>query len=205
MYKILFFIITLLFFGCSNKEIDKAKNTPLGIHNQIYKAVKNGYLDNADNYLLDIEASFPGSIYIKDDLLILFYAHFKNKEYTLAKFYINQYEKRFANINEIKWCEYQKIKLDYFAYQNAYTNEEHLLNLIDECKTYKLRFPNSKYLPEVNTIYMKALLTKTYLFDKIYRLYKKLGKDKAAQKYKTTIPKDSRPPVIPWYKKIFYW
>jgi len=58
-------------------------------------------------------------------------------------------------------------------------------------------------LPEVNTIYIKTLLTKLYLDDKIYKLYKKL--DNKAKIKKPKIPKNSIPPYIPWYKKIFYW
>jgi len=195
-----------LFFGCSSKHhLTRTGETPLEIHNQIYNAVKDGNLDNADNYLLDLEASYPGSIYIKDDLLILFKAHLEHKEYQLAKFYLSQYEKRFATPDEIPWCEYQKIKVDFLSYTNAYTNEDALLNIIQECKTYKTQYPDSNYIYEVNTIYMKALLTKQYLDDKIYKLYKKEGKEKAAEKYKTSIPENSKPPVIPWYKKLFYW
>ena len=205
MRKIIFLLPFLLFLACSNKTAEKTANSALGIHNQIYKALKNGYYDNADNYLLDLEAAFPGSIYIKEDLLMLFYAHLKNEDFQLAKFYLNQYEKRFATPQEIPWCEYQKIKIDFLSYQNSYTNEGKILNLIKECENYKLQYPNSDFLYEVNTIYMKALLTKKYLYAKIYKLYKKEGKIKAAQKYKTTLPKDSKPPVIPWYKKLFYW
>lgn len=204
MRKLLLIIPLAVFLGCSNKEL-APESTPLGIHNQIYKAVNNGNLDTADNFLLDLEASFPGSVYIKDDLLILYYAHLKQEDYQLAKFYLDQYEKRFATPKEIPWCEYQKIKIDFISYDNAYTNEQKLINLINECKSYKLRFKDSNFLPEVNTIYVKALLTKKYLNDKIYNLYKKEGKEKAAEKYKTTIPKESTPPHIPWYKKLFYW
>jgi len=204
MRKLLFLIPLFIFLGCSTKDIE-AKNTPLGIHTQIYKAINNGNLDTADNLLLDLEASFPGSIYIKSDLLALFYTHLKYEDFKLAKFYLEQYEKRFASIKEIPWCEYQKIKIEFLSYQNAYTNEAQILNILHQCKTYKLRYPNSNFLPEVNTIYVKALLTKKYLDDKIYRLYKKLGKVEAAKKYKTTLPKNSKPPYVPWYKKIFYW
>jgi len=204
MIKILSFIFLLLFLGCS-KHPYKTESSPIGIHTQIYKAVQNGYLDNADNLLLDLEASYPGSVYIKKDLLVLFYAHFKNEDFDLAKFYLNEYEKRYATPKEIPWCEYQKIKIDFLSYQNAYTNEAHILNLLNECKNYTVSYPNSNFLYEVNTIYVKTLLTKKYLDDKIYKLYKKEGKLKAAKKYKTAIPKDSKAPVIPWYKKIFYW
>ncbi len=204
MYKILF-LIPLFFFGCSNKNKIQKNQTAIAIHSQIQKAVQNNNLDNADNLLLNLEAKYPGSIFIKTDLLILYLAHLNYGDYELAKFYLTQYEKRFAGIAEIPWCEYQKIKIDFLSYQNAYTNQGKILDIINECKNYKLTYPNSKYIYEVNTIYVKALLTKRYLDDKIYKLYKKESKIKAALKYKTEIPKNSKPPYVPWYKKIFYW
>ena len=205
--KILAGFILLFIIGCSQKSsLTNASNlTANAIHSKIYKAVQDNNLDDADNLFLSLDAQYPSSIYIKPDLLILFLAHMQNEEYKLAKFYIGEYEKRFAGIEEIPWCEYQKIKADFFDYQNAYTDQGKLLNLIEKCKHFKENFSSSKYIYEVNTIHAKALLTKKYLDDKIYKLYKKLDKPKAAKQYKTAIPKNSKEPVVPWYKKIFYW
>ena len=205
MHKKILFLIPLFFIACYHKPKPEDFHSELQIHQQIKKDIQNVFLDNADDDLMNLEAEFPSSPYIKSDLLILYLAHLQNEDYILAKFYLNQYEKRFASAKEIPWCEYQKIKIDFLSYQNAYTNQKKILNLINECKYYKLTYPNSIFLPEINTIYVKTLLTKKYLDAKIYKLYKKLGKEKAAQKYKTKIPKNSKPPKIPWYKKIFYW
>ena len=202
MHRLLL-LIPLLFLACSKNPAQI--HNELKIHQQLKKDIDNTFLDNADDDLMNLEAEFPSSPYIKSDLLILYLAHLKNDDYILAKFYLNQYEKRFASIKEIPWCEYQKIKIDFLSYQNAYTNQKRILELIKECEKYTLTFPNSTFLPEINTIYIKALLTKKYLDDKIYRLYKRLSKEKAAKLYKTNIPKDSKPPKVPWYKKIFYW
>ena len=203
MYKLIF-LIPLFFLACSHKP-QKEFHNELKIHQKLKKDIEDTFLDNADNDLMDLEAEFPSSPFIKSDLLILYLAHLKNEDYILAKFYLNQYEKRFASIKEIPWCEYQKIKIDFLSYQNAYTDQKRILDLIEKCKEYKINFPHSTFLPEVNTIYIKALLTNKYLDDKIYKLYKKLNKPEAAKIYKTNIPKNSKPPKVPWYKKIFYW
>jgi len=203
MYKKILLLLPLLFLACSHKPKPEEFQNALQIHQQLRKDVKENELDNADNDLMNLEAEFPSSFYIKSDLLILSLAHLENKDFILAKFYLNQYEKRFASSKEIPWCEYQKIKIDFLSYQKAYTDQKHLLDIIKECKKYKLTFPNSIFLPEVNTIYVKALLTNQYLNAKIYKLYKKL--DKNASIYKTNIPKNSIPPKVPWYKKLFYW
>jgi outer membrane protein assembly factor BamD len=199
---------SLLFIaGCSSKRvgIPQENLTANQIHSKLYHAINTGYIDNADDIFLNMEAQYPGSIYIKSDLLMLYLAHLKTKEYILAKYYLNQYETRFASQKEIPWCEYQKIKIDFLAYENPYTNQGQLLKLIKECENYQVKYPNSPFLYEVNTIYVKALLTNLYLDAKISKLYKKEKKPKAANFYKVKIPKNSKPPVIPWYKKIFYW
>ena len=205
MYKKIFLLIPLFFLSCSHKPKPDEFHNELKIHQQLKKDIQNVFLDNADNDLMNLEAEFPSSPYIKSDLLTLYLAHLKNEDFILAKFYLNEYEKRFASKEEIPWCEYQKIKIDFLSYKNAYTNQKRILDLLKECKDFKSSFPNSIFLPEVNTIYMKTLLTNKYLDDKIYKLYKKLNKEKAAKIYKTNIPKNSEPPKIPWYKKLFYW
>ncbi len=204
MRKVLF-LIPLIFLAC-NKEINTPRNLQaITYHKKIIKAIRNENLDEADDLFLSLQAEHPSSIYIKQDLLILFLGHLNYQDFKLAKYYLNEYEKRFASKTEIPWCEYQKIKIDFLSYQNAYTNQKKILDIIKECKEYKLSYPDSQFLPEVNTIYMKTLLTKLYLDDKISKLYKKEDKIKAAKKYEVKIPKNSKPPVIPWYKKLFYW
>jgi len=205
MTKKALFLIPFLFLACSDKSLHKENLTALSWHNRIYNDIQNTNLDTADDDFLSLEAEHPASVYIKTDLLTLFLAHKKVKEYDLALFYLGQYEKRYATPAEIPWLEYQKIYLQFLKYDNAYTNQSALLELIAYSKNYLRSFPSSAYAPEVSTILAKAELTNKYLNDKISKLYKKLDKEKAAKLYETKIPKNSKPPVIPWYKKLFYW
>jgi outer membrane protein assembly factor BamD len=204
--KTLFIIPIFLFLGCSTKEVTHSENlTALSWHYKIYKDIQNSNLDQADEDFISLEAEHPSSIYIKTDLLNLFLAHMQNKEYDLANFYLNEYEKRYATPKEIPWIEYQKIKLNFLKYDNAYTNQNMLLTIINMCNNYLTNYNNSSFAPEVSTILAKAELTNKYLNDKISKLYKKLDKPKASKLFKTKIPENSKPPVIPWYKKLFYW
>jgi outer membrane protein assembly factor BamD len=204
MRKILL-LIPFLFLACSHKNLKKENLKAITWHTKISKDIKNGNLDKADDDFLSLEAEHPASPYIKTDLLILALAHAEQEEFEVATFYLNEYEKRFATPAELPWIEYEKIKLIFFKYKNPYTNQKEILDLIKKCKNYLTNFPNSEFKYEVNTILAKAQLTKKFLDDKIYKLYKKLDKPKAAKKFKTKIPKNSTPPYVPWYKKIFYW
>ncbi|ACM93646.1 putative lipoprotein [Nautilia profundicola AmH] len=205
--KTLLLLPLLFFIGCSSKnEVTHSENlTALSWHYKIYKDIQNTNLDQADEDFISLEAEHPASIYIKTDLLNLFLAHQQLKEYDLALFYLNEYEKRYASVQEIPWIEYQKIKMNYLKYSNPYTNQQMLLNLITMCDNYLKKYPNSNFSPEVSTILAKAELTNKYLDAKISNLYKKLDKPKASELYKVKIPNNSKPPVIPWYKKLFYW
>ena len=73
------------------------------------------------------------------------------------------------------------------------------------CKDFLKHYNNSPFAPEVSRLLAKAELTNKYLNDKISKLYKKLDKPKASKLFETKIPENSKPPVIPWYKKLFYW
>ena len=206
MAKKILLIPMFLFLGCSTKNVSHSENlTALSWHYKIYKDLQDSNLDQADEDFISLEAEHPSSIYIKIDLINLFLAHQQVQEYDLALFYLNEYEKRYATPEEIPWIEYQKIKLNFLKYDNAYTNQKQLLDLIAMCKDFLKHYNNSSFTPEVSTILAKAELTNKYLNDKISKLYKKLDKPKASKLFKTKIPKNSKPPVIPWYKKLFYW
>ena len=206
MTKKILLIPMFLFLGCSTKNVSHSENlTALSWHYKIYKDLQDSNLDQADEDFISLEAEHPSSIYIKIDLINLFLAHQQVQEYDLALFYLNEYEKRYATPEEIPWIEYQKIKLNFLKYDNAYTNQKQLLDLIAMCKDFLKHYNNSPFAPEVSTILAKAELTNKYLNDKISKLYKKLDKPKASKLFKTKIPKNSKPPVIPWYKKLFYW
>ncbi len=205
MYKFLFLAFFLFFIGCSEKQQDLSKLRAITLHNKIYDAIKYDNLDKADDYFISMQTQHPTSPFIKIDLLNLYIAHLKNEDYMLANFYLEQLEKKATSVDDIKWIEYQKIKVLFLQNHNAYTNQKLILNIISKCNNYLEKYPNSPYKYQVNTILAKAQLTKEFLNDNIKKLYKRLGKEKAANSIKTEIPKDAIAPKIPWYKKIFYW
>jgi outer membrane protein assembly factor BamD len=204
MKKIFFIILVLLFTGCASKK-ELSNQTALFWHNKIYKNLSNMNLDGADDAFTSLEVEHPNSKYVPIDMLILYTAHYKNEEYDLAKFYINEYEKRYANRYEKEWCEYVKIKMDFLSIHNAYTNQKKIIDTLANINDVLEKYPNSIYNYEINTIKKKLTLTNLIFDNEISSLYKRLDKPKAAKLYKREINSTIIPPHIPWYKRLFYW
>ena len=194
-----------LFVGCSTTNKNISHQTALFWHESIYKNIKNLDLDSADDRFTSLEIEHPLSPFIPIDLLNLAQAHLKNKEYQLAEYYINEYEKRYADNSEIMWCEYKKGKIKFKSINNAFTNQKKIDDTISFFKSIINRYPNSIYNYELNTMKEKLIDTKIIFNNQISSLYNKLNKPKAAKLYETNTTKKIIPPHIPWYKKIFYW
>ena len=197
-------LIALSFFGCAQKK-EISNQTALFWHKNIQKDLSHLNIDKADNDFTSLELEHPNSKFIPVDLLVLFNAHYKNEEYELAKFYLNEYKKRYANKYEKEWCDYMNIKIDFFSITNPYTNQKKVDDLLIKTKNIIKKYPNSVYNYELNTIKTKLTITQKLFKNQIANLYKKLDKPNATNLYKTDIDKNVIPPHIPWYKQLFYW
>ncbi len=200
----LLFGVGIILVGCGNNDITK-NQTALFWHNKIYKDINLYNYDKADDDFTSLELEHPNSQFIPIDLLILFNSHLKNEEYELANFYLNEYEKRYANRYEKEWCEYMKVKIEFESFKNPYTNQKKIydtLNLVNEVLN---RYPNSIYNYELNTIKAKLQASKIIFNNNIASLYKRIDKPKSAKYYETNTTQKIIPPHIPWYKKLFYW
>ncbi len=200
-------ISLLILVGCATKNQEIPSNqTAFYWHQHIYKDITKYNFDKADDDFTSLEVEHPNSPYIPVDMLILAKVHFDNKEYELAKFYINEYEKRYASRYGIEWCEYVKARIKFFSITEPYTNQKLIDDEIDFITNLTNTYPKSIYNYELNTIKAKLIVSKKLLRSRISNLYKRLGKPKAAKLYQTDINKTKIiKPSIPWYKEIFYW
>jgi len=193
-----------LLTGCAKKD-DVSNQTALFWHNSIYKNITKYNLDLADDRFTSLEIEHPNSQFIPIDLLNLAIAHLYNEEFQLAEFYINEYEKRYANRYEKEWCEYQKAKIKFLSLTNAYTNQKKIDDTLKFVNTVLNNYPDSIYRFELNTIKRKLEDTKIVFNDEVSKLYTRLDKPKSAEIYKENVDKNIIPPHIPWYKSLFYW
>ena len=203
--KFLSAILVISFItGCASKD-EIQNQTAIVWHNKIYKSVVKNNLDKADDYFTSLEVEHPNSKFIPIDLIILSNAHLKNQEYELAEFYMDEYYKRYANKYQREWADYQKAKIKFFSFYNAYTNQKSLDDTIKFVNKIIDKYPNSPYIYELNTIKEKLQDTKIVFNNKIADLYKRIDKPKASEIYHIDTNKPIIPPHIPWYKRLFYW
>lgn len=201
--------LSFLLLGCASKKTpnqELEKETALHWHNEVYQALDSIELEEADEVFSTLESEFPKSPFIKRDMLALFYAHKNAKEFGIAKFYLDNYKKRYASKEESIWCEYQRIKLTYQSIENSYTNQKKLTLLQGDLEGFRESYPNSVYNNEIGTMLKKTKLTKKFFNQRISDLYTKLDKPKAAKLYKTDINNSKIvEPTVEWYKRLFYW
>ncbi|MEO1942310.1 MAG: outer membrane protein assembly factor BamD [Campylobacterales bacterium] len=193
------------FTGCSGKKGGIGEYSPLELHRQIKRAILKGNLDEADDLYLQLISQYPGSPYLESDSLSLALAHSREGEYQLGKEYLKEYLRKFADLNGEMWGGYLQIKWDFESYTNPYTNQQLLLQILQEAEAYLDQHPNSPFRYEVETIYYKTLLTNLLLQQQIAKLYRQMGDKNSSLAEKLEIPGKFIPPKLPLYKRLFNW
>jgi outer membrane protein assembly factor BamD len=186
-------IIVLLFIITGCKEVtskEELYNKPAAFwYKQIIQNVKLGNLDKADGAYTSLASEHVASPYLKEAMMILIEAHKENDEHLMAKYYTDEYTKRYATSNNIEYLRYLKIKSDFKAFKKSGRDQKLLLDTIENAKQYISRFPSSTYNPLVNTMLTKLYMADIILNKQIIALYKRTGKQKAAKVYEDRIKK----------------
>ncbi len=184
-------LLILIFGGCANTSVNE------GVYNKsasywysdIIKNIRIGNLDKADEAYTSLASEHVASPLLKEALQILAQAHKKSEEYIMSNYYIDEYKKRFARSNNMEYLNYLKIESNFKAFQKANRDQKLLIDTIKSAMNYKKSFPNSTYLPLIDTMMTRLQLGELMLNRNIIKLYKKTGKNKAAKIYQDKIDK----------------
>ncbi len=184
-------LLVFIFTGCASKlKEEQTYNKPAAYwYKQIIKFYANGNLDKADDAYTSLASEHVGSPYLKEALMILAQAHLQEDEYLMSNYYLDNYIRRFATSKNIEYLKYLKIKSHFQEFKNPKRNQKLLIDTIADANLYIQKFPHSTYNPLVNTILTKLYLTELILNRDIAKLYKRLGRDKAAKIYEDKINK----------------
>jgi outer membrane protein assembly factor BamD len=184
-------IITIIIFitGCSQKAKDynqKAEHW----YAKIIKSISINELEVAGEYLTSLKSEHIKSKYIKSAILLLAQAHIKNDEHLLANFYLDEFIKKYSSSKEIEYAKFMKIKSSYSSIKYQNRDQGLIKKTLADADNFKDRYPNSKFIPMLNTIVTNLNLSKDSLNKSIVELYKKLDKNDAAEVYENRIDKD---------------
>ncbi len=186
--------LILFFGGCSGKNAPEYNKSDIYWYQKMIHYVSVGDLDKADDYFTSLQSEHFASPLLKEALLILAQAHMDEEEYLLAKYYLDEYIKRYGDPESIEFAKFMKIKASFLAFKNINRDQKLLQETIAQAQAYKKEYPNSEYIPMVDTILTKLYMAQYVLDEEIAALYERRGKPKAAKIYKERLKKS-------WLKK----
>lgn len=202
-------LISLFFLSCSKKGEIEYNKPAIFWYQKIVSEVSKGDLDSADEYYSSLSSEHMNSIFLKEAMLILAMAHINKEEYLLAKFYLDEYIKKFGDRESIEYAKFMKLKASFLAFKYPYREQKLLFTLLKEIELFKLEYPNSSYTPFIETMEAKVNLSIDDLNKEIAMLYDRVGKDRAKEFYQEKI-EDSKyrdlsydRAKVSWYRAIF--
>ncbi len=211
IFKILLLVIFLFILGgCAKKDSVEVYNKPaLYWYGQIVKEIKNQDLEKADDYFTSLSSEHVESPLLQTSMLILANAHIEEEEYILANFYLDEYIKRYGDRKNSQYAKFLKIKANFESFTKPNRNQQLIIDTIRNTKEFLDTYPNSQYVPMVNTILVKLKLANLQTTQEIASLYGRIDKPKASKIYKEKIDKSSLKeanmikPHVPWYRAWF--
>ncbi len=203
-----FIAVTLLFSACS-KEVNEYNKPAVYWYGKIIKSIGNGDIDQADDCYSSLQGEHIASPLLPEATMILAMAHMHFEEYLLAKHFLNEYAKRYADENEIEYIEFLKIKAKYMALPNPRRDQALIAEAIEDAKAFKENYPHSIYYSLVDNILTNLYLADGVLNETIALLYERVDKPKAAAYYRAVMLEkwikwdEIERANTPWYKTVF--
>jgi len=202
-------MVTLLFFSGCSKEVEEYNKPAIYWYGKIIDAVSNGDVDKADDYYASLQGEHIGSPLLPEATMILAIAHMHYEEYLLTEHFLNEYVKRYANVNEVEFAEFLKVKAKYMALPNPRRDQVLISDAIEGAKVFKRKYPNSQYYALVDSMLTNLYLADAVLNETIASLYERIDKPRAAAFYRAKLPQkwikwdEIERANTAWYKSMF--
>jgi len=202
--------LALAFSGCSTKSDDELFNLPpIEWQKQIVNDIKSGSYKEADSHYISFSSEHISSPILKDTLMILAQAYMEDGDYEKANAYIDEFIRRFGNSENIEYAQFLKIKANYESFDQPNRNQALMQESIAQIAQFLHNYPNSEFVPMVETMQIKFKLALFYLNQNIKDLYERQGKDESARIYEQRLAisglddANIQPPQLPWYRAFF--
>jgi len=188
MKKILFLssiiTITVLFSACSSHEKALSDKSASFWYQKIIAYVSNANVSAADDAYSSLYSEHVSSPLLPQAMLLLAKSHAYYDEQVLAKYYLDEYLKRFGTSKEREYIAFLKVKMDFIAYRHPFRNQKFLDETIDSVTKFLSNYPDSYYKPSVKQMLLQLELGRESLKEEIVSLYDRLDKPKAAEYYR---------------------
>lgn len=209
----LFIVVTALFIvsGCAEKKGNELYGlSPDKWYEQILSDIKGGDLESADTHYTSMSAEHVGSPLLEQILLILAQAHANEEEYILANYYLDEYLRRYGDGgSKSEFANYLKIKANFDSFTQPDRNQKLIQDSISAIEKFIYTYPNTEFLPLIETMLVKFKLANYFLEAKIHSLYERTNREVSAKIYEKRLldsdlkDADMINPDLPWYRKVF--
>jgi len=182
-FFILFIIFT--FSGCGrDTTVNEFNKSALYWYEQIAKSIYNSNISKADNYYISLKSEHIQSPLMQTAIMMLANAHMEKEEYKLANFYFEEYEKRYGDSINKEYIDFMKLKASFLGIKDVFKDQQLIIDSIDKALVYSQKYPNSKYLPLVESLLIRLYMSQYMLNENIASLYDRIGKPKASKIYR---------------------
>jgi outer membrane protein assembly factor BamD len=202
-------LIALTFFAGCGKDVAEYNKPAAYWYEKMVDAVANASLEKADGYFSSLQSEHIGSPLLPEATMIMAQAHMEAGEYMLSEHFLDEYIRRFASVKEREFASYLKIRAKFMALPNPRRDQTLIHDALEEGNKFKKSYPNSFYLPAVDTMLVKLYLARANLNKTIAGLYGRIDKPKAQEYYAQKQPEtwinwdEVEPPDTPWYREMY--
>ena len=171
--------------GCSkDSQVNEFNKPAIYWYEHIAKSIDNSNIDKADNYYISLKSEHMQSPLMQTAMMMLANAHMDKEEYKLANFYLEEYAKRYGDSRNKEYIDYLKLKSSFLGIKDVFKDQQLIIDTIDKALVYSQNYPNSDYIPLVDSILIRLYMSQYMLNENIALLYDRVGKPKAAQIYR---------------------
>lgn len=176
--------LAIMLSACSTHEEVVSDKSASFWYQEVVSFVANSNISAADDAYSSLYSEHVSSPLLPQAMLLLAKAHANYDEQILAKYYLDEYLKRFGNAQEREYVAYLKVKMDFLAYQHPLRNQNFLRETIDSVTKFLSNYPYSTYEPLVKQMLLQLELGRETLKEEIVSLYDRIDKPKAAEYYR---------------------
>ncbi len=148
-------LLILLFGSCRKRGVTKPEETPDLIFQKGIEYLKRGNYKEAERSFERIIYNYPTSVYLEDAQFYLAETYLKKGDYFSAKEEFNFFLKNFPASRYIEEANYKFILSAIRSLPKLSKDQEEILEIKEFIMEFKDKYPNSDYLPQIDSLLLE--------------------------------------------------